>query len=296
MTDALDIAFIGHCTKDEITIKGATAALPGGGVYFGGLSAAWCHRHFSRAAPRFAVLTIGSPADFTRISAEFAAASLTLRLIEDSCTTTFLHAFRDDQPDQRVSSVGAVARPFAWADLAPIRARLLYVNPLFHGELDPALLALAKANCELLFLDAQGLIRRRRGRVIHHECPADLAAALAPVDIFKVDAEEAASLTGLREAEAACAAIMALGVEYLICTQQRGVAVFHGGQRFWADFAHWTLEGRTGRGDTVSAAFLVLHFLKGWGIAEAIAGAAKACSSKMMHPGAAVEKDFDGID
>jgi hypothetical protein len=293
MTYPLDIAFIGHCTKDEITIKGATSALPGGGVYFGALSAAWAHKRFSTLPPRFLVITIGNPSDFDRINSEFSSAGLSLTLLNDSNTTTFLHSFAEDKPDRRISSVGEIGRPFELADVSNVRARIFYLNPLFYGEIDPALFPRLKEQCEFLFLDSQGLIRRQRGKLIFHECPTDLGAVLSAVDIFKVDAEEAGSLTGIRgDTEAACAALVGLGLRYLICTQQEGVAVYFGGERFWGPFTKWSLEGRTGRGDTVSAAFLVLHFVLGKGIEEAIVIAAKGCSNKMMHAGAAVENDF----
>jgi hypothetical protein len=292
-----DLVFIGHCTKDEITINGTTSHLPGGGVYFGALSASWCLKRFCPSAANVSVVTIGNPDDFARITTEFSAAGCSLRLLPHSCTTTFLHSFRNDNPDQRISSVGAVARPFDWSDLSGLRGRLFYVNPLFSGEIDPQLLVRLKTNCDFLFLDAQGLIRRQENRQIIHRPPPDLRVVLAPVDIFKVDAEEAASLAAVAgDTEAACRALIGLGIRYLICTQKEGVAVYEGGERHWAAFKQWSLVGRTGRGDTLSAAFLVLHFVLGIEIRKAVEWAAEGCGNKMMHAGAAVEADFAAIE
>jgi hypothetical protein len=292
-----DIVFIGHCTRDEITIKRTTSHLPGGGVYFGALSASWCLKRFSPVSRNLLVVTIGNPDDFKRITAEFSAAGCTLQLLPHACTTTFLHSFRDDNPDQRISSIGDIARSFDWRDVSAVRGRLFYVNPLFVGEMDPQLLVQLKANCDLLFLDSQGLIRRQENRLIFHQPPQNLGEILAPVDIFKVDAEEAASLSGIaHDTETACRALLALGIRYLVCTQKEGVAVYAGEKRHWAAFKKWSLEGRTGRGDTVSAAFLVLHFVLGVEIQKAVELAAEGCGNKMMHAGAAVEADFAAIE
>ena len=57
-------------------------------------------------------------------------------------------------------------------------------------------------------------------------------------------------------------------------------------------FGEWSLIGRTGRGDTVSAAFILLHFVNGMERQKALDIAAKATGKKMMHPGAAKAEDF----
>lgn len=288
-----DVFFIGHCTRDEITIRGTTEHHPGGGVYFGAASAGWCMKRFSDTAKSLHILTIGHPNDYIRIGSEMTACGAHLDLIEDQFTTTFLHSFKDDDPDQRISSVGNVARSFEWADIEKFHAKLFYVNPLFMGELDPALFEKMKENCEILFVDSQGLIRGRDGSKIYHKVPENLPDILKFVDILKVDAEEAASLTGItNDTESACEKLLSYGLKGLICTQKEGVAVYDNGKRFWAPFGSWTLEGRTGRGDTISAAFLFLHFILEMETQQALDYAAKGCCNKMQHAGCAVEADF----
>lgn len=291
-----DIYFIGHCTRDEITIKGVTEHHPGGGVYFGGASAGWCLKNFADGQKSLHILTIGNPDDYTQIRREMEECGAHLDLIEYPCTTTFLHSFKDEDPDQRISSVGNVARSFEWADIEKVHAKLFYVNPLFFGEVDPSLFEKMKQNCQLLFVDAQGLIRRRDGPRIYHKAPEDLSTMLKFVDILKVDAEEAASLTGITsDTDAACKHLLGLGLKYLICTQKEGVFVYHGDTRTQSEFGAWTLEGRTGRGDTVSAAFLLCHFILGFDIQKSLDIAAKGCTNKMQHAGCARKSDFDSL-
>lgn len=292
-----DILFIGHTTIDEITANGKMERHPGGGAYFGAASAGWCMKRFAKDSKKLDVLTIGRPDDFTRVQTEMTACNVKFNLCEWECTTTFLHSFENDDPDKRISSVADVARSFELGDFENIKAKLYYVNPLFFGEVPPELFPKMKERCELLSVDAQGLIRRRDGGKIWHETPNGLADILKPVDILKVDAEEAASLSGISgDTDAACQNLLSLGLKYLICTQKEGVAIYHKEGREWAPFGSWTLEGRTGRGDTISAAFLFMHFVLGMDMNAALACAAKGCTNKMQHAGCAVEADFSTID
>ena len=294
MSAARDIYFIGHCTRDEITIKGKTEFHPGGGVYFGAAAAGWCLHKYACGQKSLNILTIGNPSDYVQIRKEMDECGAHLDLIEHECTTTFIHSFKDDDPDQRISSVGNVARSFAWEDIEKVHAKLFYVNPLFLGEVDPSLFEKMKQNCQFLFVDAQGLIRRRDGPKIYHKTPEDLASMVKFVDILKVDAEEAASLSGIAgDTEKACQYLLGLGLKYLICTQKEGVAVYHGSTRTWSAFGSWTLEGRTGRGDTVSAAFLLCHFILEFDIQKSLDIAAQGCTNKMQHAGCARKGDFE---
>jgi sugar/nucleoside kinase (ribokinase family) len=230
------------------------------------------------------------------VKSELSACGASVVLLEDACTTTFLHSFRDDNPDQRISSVGNVARSFTWDDIKPFHAKLFYVNPLFFGEVSPSLFPQMKQNCEILFVDSQGLLRRRDNDKIYHKPPDSLLEIFGSVDILKVDAEEAAAFTGITgNTEEACAKLLSFGLKSLICTQKEGVAFYENGQRYWAEFGKWTLEGRTGRGDTVSAAFLLLRYVVGMDAQDSLNYAAQGCSNKMMHPGAAIESDFASI-
>jgi hypothetical protein len=81
MTDPLDIALIGHCAKNEITIKGATTHPQGGGVSFSALSAAWCLKSLVSTPVHFRVFTIRNPADFDQIRCELVSANPLLSFI-----------------------------------------------------------------------------------------------------------------------------------------------------------------------------------------------------------------------
>ena len=288
----IDILFIGHTTKDEITIDGDTQKIPGGGVYFGGLSAGYCMKSFNIQSS-LQVLTIGNYNDLKQASEEMKAANVKLNVLEDNHTTTFCHSFIDNDPDKRVSTIPCLARPFTKEDIASYQAKFFYVNPLFFGEVPPNLFEILKSKCELLSVDAQGLLRNYVDGKIEMKSPVELSQILKSVDVLKVDIGEAIALTGKKDWEEGCKELLTMGPKLIICTRTDEVSVLtKDGQIFTSNFGEWSLKGRTGRGDTVSAAFILLHFIHGKPIQEALDIAAKATGKKMMHPGAAIASDF----
>lgn len=295
---SFDVLFIGHCTRDEITINGSTEYRAGGGVYFGATACGWCLKHFSKGGDhKLKVLTIGKPSDYDQLVKEINASGIDISIIESEHTTTFAHSFRDNDPDQRISTVPAVAKSFSIEDFKNYHAKVFYVNPLLYGEVDPSLFKLMKKQCDLLSLDAQGIIRRLENGNLVKRPPEDLKATLEGVDFLKVDIDEAAILTGLDKGDTITASrqLQALGPRYVLCTESKGAAFYDGEKRYFANFGEWKLEGRTGRGDTITSSFILLRFVLGYETQVALNIAAQACSHKMMHPGAAVEADFENI-
>lgn len=287
------ILFIGHSTIDLIKLGGNTSRIPGGGVYFGAVAAGCCLNYHQKPNVELNVLSIGLKNDFEKIQEEFDSLKVGLLLLEDSKTTTFVHSFKDDNPDQRVSSVAEVARSFEERDFDNKAADIFYVNPLFYGEIDATLFPILKSKCKILSVDAQGLLRNRNGEELFLKPPDELDAILANVDILKVDSVEAEALTGIHDIEESCPKLLSKGPSFVLCTESSGVTVFTRDQKFRSIFTQWKLEGRTGRGDTVSASFILLHFIIGKGIQEALDIAAAGTSKKMMHAGASRLEDFD---
>jgi sugar/nucleoside kinase (ribokinase family) len=289
------ILFIGHCTKDVITIGENTSYIPGGGVYFGAVSAGYCLKANNKDAKETSleVLTIGNKEDYKQIDQEIKNCGGKLILIEDKSTTTFKHWFRDNQPDKRESSVPAIARSFTWDDIKDYKAKIFYVNPLLFGEMPLDLFQKMKGNCELISCDAQGLLRQYKSGELKLQVPEGLGEALKYIDILKVDCVEAEVLTGIKDSREACLKLLEQGPKFVIYTQSEAVELHTKETCYKSAFTQWSLEGRTGRGDTVSAAFLLVHFILGRDIQESLDIAAKATGKKMMHPGAARKEDFE---
>ena len=92
-------------------------------------------------------------------------------------------------------------------------------------------------------------------------------------------------MTGKTDLKAACDIILAAGANSIIATHKDGVMLCRRGvavvESSWGE---WRIEGRTGRGDTVTAAFVAAS-LKGLNDKQALDYAAAICSKKMMKPG-----------
>jgi len=74
-------------------------------------------------------------------------------------------------------------------------------------------------------------------------------------DIFKVDTKEAHILTGIDDVRHAARAVRDLGPGTVILTHRGGVCVFDGKEYYESPFTGFTIEGRTGRGDTAPPPF-----------------------------------------
>ena len=292
-----DILFIGHTTKDEITINNETQKIPGGGVYFGSISAGYCKMH-NNYNNTLEVLTIGNPSDLKQTENEMEKCNIKLHIIPDTYTTTFCHSFIDNDPDKRVSKIPCLARSFKLEDIEKFKAKFFYINPLFYGEVPHYLFKDLKERCELLSVDAQGLLRNFNNGEISLKAPKELPDILKYVDILKVDIAEALSLTDKNDWEDSCKHLLKMGPSYVICTRTDEVSVLvkegeDNVKIYTSTFGEWSLIGRTGRGDTISAAFILMYFINKMNIQEALDLAAKATGKKMMHAGAAIKEDFE---
>ena len=194
-SNLIDILFIGHTTKDEITINSETQKIPGGGVYFGSMSAGYCSQS-QNLETKLTVLTIGNPSDLTEINNECEKAKVSLHILPDSHTTTFCHSFIDNDPDKRVSTVPNIARSFTFEDIKDYKSKFTYVNPLFFGEVPPSLFKDLKERTEMLSVDSQGLLRNLIEEKLILKPPEELKEIFESVDILKVDLGEAKVLTG----------------------------------------------------------------------------------------------------
>ena len=116
-----------------------------------------------------------------------------------------------------------------------------------------------------------------------HRDWADKAAYLGLFDVFKVDIAEARTLTGIDDPWAASLRLHELGARIVLLTHRGGVCVRDRDGWHEAAFGPYTTEGRTGLGDTCTAAFLV--GLDRGTVAEATRFAADVTTRKMQYPG-----------
>lgn len=282
------LAFLGHLSIDLNTIAGVTARRFGGGVLHAGVTAA-------RLGAEVQVLTACAPGDRAHFAALGDAGARVEFLASDS-STMIENLYPNGDPDARQSRCVTQARAFRADDLGWLSASAVHVNPLIVGEFPDDLFAPLREQVQFLGADAQGFIRANGSRgadgVVSRAAPSsgmgyrEWARAdeiLPMLDLLKVDCKEAAFITGERDLARAGRQLQARGVTTVVLTHGSGVMVFDGPQRYEAPFQMNGLEGRTGRGDTCTAAYLVARAQSS--PQEATTFAAAVASEKMRYPG-----------
>jgi sugar/nucleoside kinase (ribokinase family) len=276
----MDILFVGHVCVDQNVVRGETETLYGGGVVHGAITA-------QRLGLAAAVVTKCAEADrpgFRHLS----EAGVKAIFVPSPSSTSIRNVYPSANPDERQSLLISRAEPFREEDLeriAGIGADIVHLNPLWFGEFPIALIPSLRRRAPFFAADAQGFLRvaEAEGRMVHRDLE-DKQSVLPLLDLFKVDAKEALLLTGEDDPDRAVRAVHALGPRLVLLTHQGGVCVYDGRSLCTAAFTGWTLEGRTGRGDTCTASFLAGR-RRGMGLPEATTFAAAVTSAKMRYRG-----------
>ena len=272
----MKITFVGHVCIDKNVIRGKTETFYGGGVIHGAVTA-------KRLGAQVSVLTKCAEADregWTWLS----NVGIEVAFLSSQSSTSIRNIYPSDNPDDRQSALISHADPFSASDIEMIEADVVHVDPLWFGEFPTALLAQLKPRAALLAGDAQGFLRHvsEDGKMINRDL-ANKRSVLPMFNVFKVDSREALILTGLKDSRSAAQAVHNLGPKIVLLTHGGGVCVFDGNTYCESPFLGFTLEGRTGRGDTCTGAFLfAMHKMD---LKEATALAADVTSRKMQYRG-----------
>jgi sugar/nucleoside kinase (ribokinase family) len=277
MVGTTRIAFVGHLSMDTNVVGGTPYEQLGGGVYYGGVAA-------RRMGAEVTVHTRCAPDDRERYAA-FAEPGLEVRFLSGERSTSIRNDYPTDNPDDRVTRMLTRAEPFGAEDLPGIEGDIVHINPVWFGEFPAELIPLMRYQAEVLAGDAQGFLRcvLDDGSTEYRDWP-DKERYLPLFDVFKVDVIEARVLTGLDDHEAAARRIRSWGPSTVLLTHRDGLLVLEGDRRYDAPFGEYTIEGRTGRGDTCTAAFLVAR--RRGTVASATHLAAAVTTRKMQYGGA----------
>lgn len=272
----MKITFIGHVCIDLNVVRDETETFYGGGVMHGAITA-------KRLGAEAAVITKCAEADRGGFTG-FQDAGVQALFLTSRASTSIRNVYPSDNPDDRQSTLISRADPFTASDLDAVDADIVHVNPLWYGEFPLDLLLPLKLRVPLLAGDAQGFLRHadEEGKMTNRDL-AEKREVLPLFDVFKVDAKEAHILTGHSDVRSAARAVYDLGPRIVLLTHSGGVCVFDGREYCESPFSVFTLEGRTGRGDTCTGAFLVA--LRRMTLQNAAAFAARITSQKMQYRG-----------
>ncbi len=270
-----DIAFIGHYTKDTIVYRDATRVVDGGAFNYGANVAA-------RMGLRVAVVTRLAREDWhvvealerlgVTVFARATPASTCLRLIYPTANL-------DERTIELTSSAGA----FTIEEVAHIEARAFAIGASVRGEVPNEVVEALAAKGALLALDVQGFLRVVQDGVLTCDGWRDQASVLKHVTILKTDAVEAEWLTGSADRYWAARRLAEFGPREVLLTHNGGALVYHEGVFDEAPFVPRALRGRSGRGDTCTAAYLARRLTAP--PADAIVWAAAVTSLKLEAEG-----------
>jgi len=270
------IVFIGHLSIDINSAGGAEHTLYGGGVLHGSITAC-------RLGADATVYTKCAEGDRHRFS-EIAAAGVKVIFLPSETSTSIRNDYPSANPDDRRSRLLSGAAAFTAQDLDAIDADVLHINPLWFGEFPTDLIPVARKKAAVLGADAQGFLRHvlADGRMEYQDFE-DKHLYLPFFDVFKVDQKEARILTGHEDNLQAASKLREWGASTIILTHSQGVCVHDATGFYEAPFTRYSIEGRTGRGDTCTAAFIVARARAN--AAEATRIAAEITSRKMQYAG-----------
>jgi sugar/nucleoside kinase (ribokinase family) len=271
------IAFVGHVCVDLNVVRGKTERLYGGGVTHGAITAA-------RLGASALALTRAAEED-RRCFSYIEESGAELLWLPSERSTSIRNVYPTDNPDDRQSTLVSRAEPFALPDFERICCEAVHVNPLWFGEFPPELLAPLRRRVGWLSADAQGFLRHAEadGRMVYRDLDGK-GELFGLLDLLKVDSREGMILTGKQRPREAAEALWTLGANVVLLTHKEGVCAFDGMEFHECAFEPYGLEGRTGRGDTCTAAFLVARERQPLG--EALEVAAKVTSRKLQYQGA----------
>ncbi len=270
-----DIAYIGHYTKDTIVYPDSTRTVDGGAFYHG------CNV-LARMGLRAAVVTRLAREDWhvveeleqlgVQVFARATPASTCLRLIYPTANL-----------DQRTIELTSSAGAFTVDEISNVNARAFIIGASVRGEVPNVVVDALAAKSALLILDVQGFMRIVRDGTLVSDGWPDKASILSRVKILKTDAVEAQSLTGESDRYAAAQRLAAYGPQEVLLTHSGGVLVCHDGVIDEVPLVPREVRGRSGRGDTCTAAYVARRLSNP--PADAVAWAAAVTSLKLETEG-----------
>lgn len=249
-----DIVFLGHYTKDKIIREGKTIHVDGGAINYGAYLAA-------NSGLKTAVITRLSEKD-KHVVTELEEIGVDVYVSYSPQSTELVLKYPDNDIDQRVIYMSSSAGPFTVAEVKDINSKIFAIGSSVRGEVPLEVLKEIRKKGSLISLDIQGYIRVLENGILHNREWPDMEEYLKFVDILKTDMVEAESLTGEKNIKNALRVLEEYGPREVIITYCDGVFVYDGKKYYERYFYPQKMLSRSGRGDTVIAAYLIKRIEK----------------------------------
>lgn len=269
------MALLGHYTKDTIVSATGTRIVDGGAFNYGAQVGA-------RMGLNVAAITRLAKED-SHVVDELTGLGVDVFARDTAKSTCLRLEYPTSNVDERVIYIESSAGPFTPAEVEPLQARAILVGASLRGEVSLEVIEELRKKDMLLTADVQGFVRVNcDGKLVYEPWP-EKEQVLACVDVLKTDAVEAEMLTGENDIKIAAQMLADLGPTEIILTHRDGLLVYADGQFHEAGFFPRELIGRSGRGDTCTAAYVAKRLTAS--PAEATIWAAAVTSLKMEAEG-----------
>lgn len=247
-SQAYDIAFVGHYTRDTIVSASGTRIVDGGACNYGANVTV-------RMGLRTAVVTRLAKDDFHVVD-ELRRLGADVFLHTTSASTNLRLEYPTSNLDERVIYITSTAGAFTPAEVETLRARAILVGASMRGEVGLDVIQTLSSKDARLAVDVQGFVRVARDGKLVYEAWPERGQTLAYIDVLKTDAVEAEMLTGQADIRVAARTLADMGPSEIVLTHRGGLLVYANGQYHEARFYPRKLVGRSGRGDTCIAAYM----------------------------------------
>ncbi|HMF31328.1 MAG TPA: PfkB family carbohydrate kinase [Candidatus Lokiarchaeia archaeon] len=273
---SFDIVMLGHFARDLNVIDGEENQESGGAVYYGAAAAAV-------TGAKVAVISRLNPKDFKNL---FELVKYGVEVFPQAAARTsgIRNEYQSDNMDQRTCTPLAFAGTYMVNEILDFEAQIFTIVPIIAGEVDmPLLQTIYERYPGKLALDLQGFERMLEDDQLTFRAWPEQEEGLKMITYLKCDSNESEIATGISDIYEAGRLLKSWGPREVVLTHSGGVAVFTDEGLFEAPWQSKSMQGRTGRGDTMFAAYLAKRLTAG--PEEATKWAAALCSLKMEEPG-----------
>ncbi len=278
MSEVFDLAFVGNVGRNTLhRPDGTTEPIIGGPIAHAALATSWSDK-------RVAVVTRMAPEDADLLEPLKEAGVQVFVSKAPETTRSHLHYLSEDVEDRRLV-VEKSAGAYSLEDLGVVVATLLHLIGVNGLEFPIEFMRDLRSSGLPFSIDMQALVRAvdpHTGTVVYSDYPHKREVA-ALAQKVKLDLREARLLTGAGDLEQAAVELGEWGASEVMVTSSEGALVRYKGRSYFEPFTNRNTSGRTGRGDTVFASYLVRRFDEG--VADSLKFAAALCSLKMETPG-----------
>ena len=275
-TPTYDVAYVGNYTKDTIITPAGTHYVDGGAVNYAAHAGA-------RLGCRVVVVTRLAQEDYDRVIGVLYSEGVDCLVTITPQSTCVKLEYPTTNVDVRNLYVTSTAGTITVDEVQGIRCLAAVIGTTLRGEIEMEAIQILRGRAGLLAADAQGFVRVLEGQDLAYRPWGAMPDVLQLLDIFKVDIKEAEFLTGTRDIHDAAQSLAAYGPKEVLLTHQDGLLVYAHGEFHAARFYSKTMNGRSGRGDTCTGAYIAKRLSAS--PAEATRWAAALTSLKMENEG-----------